>query len=84
MWKKMETAPTDGTPILVIGDCEGWRGKFSRVAAFYHYGRWVIYGPIHGEPSPDRVNCNDSIQGFSDIDAKLWQPLPDLPQNIEW
>lgn len=78
-WQPIETAPKDGTPVLVWADCDGWRGNFARVCAAYHRGRWRIYGPVVGEPTSD----GKSRQWLGEVNPIGWWPLPSPPEKID-
>lgn len=76
-WKTIDSAPKDDTPVLVWGDCSGWRGQFARVCATYSQGQWRIYGPILGEPNGD----GKTRQWLGEIHPTHWMPLPEPPSK---
>ena len=81
-WQPIDTAPKDGTPILVYADCSGWEeyGK-SRVVAYWTRHCWAAYGPAFGEPL--RSKDGMTPQRIADCNPTHWMPLPTPPQGIE-
>jgi len=75
MWQPIETAPKDGTPVLVWADAAGWSGNFARMCACYHQHQWRVYGPVLGEPRAGNVTW----QWFGEVRPTHWMPLPDPP-----
>lgn len=75
-WQPIETAPKDGTPILVWADAYGWRSVFARVNAAFYEGAWRMYGPILGEPTTQ----NKSRQWLGEVQPTHWMPLPEGPK----
>lgn len=70
-WQPIETAPKDGTHILVYGD---YYGGSRRYVAF-----WEVAADIYG----DQWSCGaPDEQGFYDYaEPTHWQPLPPPPQG---
>ena len=64
MWQPIETAPRDGTSVLVTGD------KLV-VVAYVHKNRW--YMPHHS--STTGTELSSWIR-----EPTHWMPLPDLPE----
>lgn len=62
-WQPIETAPTDGTDILVFGMASG---KFPMFAAV-HFEDWY---------QPEWINCD---AGNIDFYPTHWHPLPEPP-----
>lgn len=75
-WQPIETAPKDGTYILVWSEREGWRGNPRMVCATWEpsgTGAWAIYGAgptRHSEQWLDRG-----------IIPTHWMPLPEPPKE---
>ena len=69
LWKPIETAPTDGTRILVAdrNAAGGWVE-----AARYHgdYGGWWM------------VNTDPTDYYDGQVYPTVWQPMPDPPSSI--
>lgn len=74
-WQPIETAPRDGTPVLVYAERFGWEGSPRIVCAVYpkeHYNGWIIYG------------CGPTRHGEQVLDSCLpthWMPLPEPPKD---
>ncbi len=66
-WQPIETAPRDGTEILIATG--SYRGGVVVVS-------W--YGTAHGQ---DVHNCFADWDGDSYLDATHWMPLPDPPSE---
>lgn len=79
MWQPIETAPKDGTPILVY-----FARRTGRLESTYR----VEWHNIYGETTPEDGGwCVDdekygpySLRGWCEGDATNWQPLPEPPQ----
>ena len=67
-WQPMETAPTDGTDILVYGP---WRGEFSQLKHPSHI--WT------GRYSPSS-KCWFISNTVEFVDPTHWMPLPEPPK----
>lgn len=66
-WQTMETAPRDGTAILVwICPYDDWSGRPGCV----FQARWNVFGDEWSFLSQT---------GFADVDMKAWAPFPDGP-----
>ena len=78
-WQPIETAPKDGTPVLVWADSAGWSGNSARVCAAFHRGQWRIYGPIVGEPTSD----GKTRQWLGEVRPTHWMHIPAKPQPAE-
>lgn len=76
-WQPIETAPKDGTPLLLWADAAGWRGNFARLCGVYAHGYWCTYGPILGEPNGD----GKSRQWLGEVHPTRWMLLPRAPEN---
>lgn len=73
-WKSIETAPKDGTAVLLCRskdadgkpiDGDAW-GVFVQVAAWWEDGEWVVYCSLPSEP---RLHFNPDY----------WMELPNPP-----
>ena len=70
-WRPIETAPKDGTNVLLYGR---WKGEVSKnpeywdiFKAAYSFDEWVV--------------CDSDIYGPIILDPTHWQPLPKPPQE---
>ena len=71
-WQPIETAPKDGTPVLVYAEREGWRGtpRIVCAARLEHHKDWCVYG------------CAPTILSEQVLDSCIpthWMPLPEPP-----
>ena len=71
-WRSIETAPKDGTSILLYGV---WKGEVSKnpeyrdiFKAAYSFDEWVV--------------CDSDIYGPIVLDPTHWMPLPDIPNEV--
>lgn len=78
-WQPMETAPKDGTPVILFATRFGWKAKASRIIGAFHAGAWRIYGAAQGEPSNDRKHGVTSVQWLDEVEPTKWMPLPKSP-----
>lgn len=70
-WQPIETAPKDGTEVIL------WLGHpFSRIKHARWFDGWEMW--IHAEdPTP---NENDDMWGTGSLVPTHWMPLPERPQ----
>lgn len=81
-WQPIETAPKDGTPIMVLANRLGWPdAKPSRVNAAFYMGQWRIYGAVSGEPRKGKTAAIQSVQWLDEVIPTQWLPLPAAPTN---
>jgi len=74
-WQPIETAPKDGTRILVTGEGIIWIASWKEIEipndnGIDHFESWVVY------------ECEDIYFNYelSHMDITHWQHLPELPQ----
>ena len=77
-WRNIKDAPKDGTPIMAIATRLGWPGNGARVAVVWSFGRWVIYGAAHDEPTKERTAAGD-VNPLDEVQPSIWQHLPGRP-----
>ncbi len=69
-WQPIETAPKDGTPVLLLYDQEAIQGHWSETDT--HGGEWKpIWLSVHG------CGCC----GSDDKPPTHWMPLPEPPDE---
>lgn len=73
-WKPIETAPKDGTRVLLYLSCGKQCVARTQVHLFEGL-KWVIYGEI-GKP-----NCWCLAEEDKDTQLTHWMPLPSPPQD---
>lgn len=79
-WQPMETAPKDGTPVLVWANRFGWeRYGYAMVCAVYHSNQWRIYGCAGGVPKPGK----QTTQMLDEVDPTHWMHLPPRPEDTD-
>ena len=66
-WKPIETAPKDGTEILVCGFAS--RGYYVTTAKWH--GEWMLF------------NADDDAHTVESFDHTHWMPLPSPPKEEE-
>jgi hypothetical protein len=76
-WQPIETAPKDGTAVLLYANRFGWADGYAIVCASYHVNQWRIYGAAGGHP---RVGKKNETQWLDEVQPTHWQPLPLPPQ----
>lgn len=76
-WQPIETAPKDGTSVLIIG--AAWREPV--------ISRWYVHY-LHGKPDPRRPpewEQQDMCGGFGSYNGPIhpthWMPLPEPPET---
>lgn len=73
-WRPIETAPMDGTPILVLVEPADFFNKNKRITSAERedgsseYGRWVLHVP-------------SEYPGDNTIHPTHWMPLPEAPKE---
>lgn len=77
-WQPIETAPKDGTPVLVYATRDGWVAKPARLVASYKSGFWQIYGAAGGEPKSSNIR---DPQWLDVVTPTHWMPLPNPPET---
>jgi len=70
-WLAIETAPRDGTEILVYYETQYANGKGCSVVSFSRYEYWSVTA----------VGGHDCEQDFDDKDVKYWMPVPAAPDK---
>jgi hypothetical protein len=71
-WQPIETAPRDGTPILL---CH-WEDEYCLVGEWWVHGWWST-GPFRY--APNQIEIRDPI--FLDFEPTHWMPLPPPPME---
>lgn len=71
-WQSIETAPKDGTEILLHCINEDGANEGCVVSKFFQ-GEWVTFAAL-------RLNCDDSDPGDS-LYPTHWMPLPPPPED---
>jgi hypothetical protein len=74
-WQPIETAPKDGTPIILYATRLGWPGR-SRVCGAFYGNQWRIYGCANGEPNAKKRH---PVQWLDEVQPTEWMPLPERP-----
>ena len=70
-WRPIETAPKDGTSILIYGV---WQGEISKNPQY-----WDIFKAVHS--FGEWLVCDCDIYGATVLKPTHWQPLPKTPQE---
>jgi hypothetical protein len=89
-WEAMETAPRDGTPILLF------TASYGIVEAWFHPGEWDNNWEIREYSGPDWICADDKFQitveeyrdengvlQYHDGEALAWRPLLAVPMFLE-
>lgn len=78
-WQPIDTAPKDGTVVLVwwpIGDYPSGNHEF---ASFVDFGGKVPEGTFDGKPYRNGW-CNDRDGAYLPVEPTHWMPLPEPPR----
>lgn len=79
-WQRIETAPKDGTRILVFGSLMDRDTPFTKPPPpeSYEAAWWKAW---YSSPNPGWMiaNCDEEYGDY--IDATHWMPLPDAPEG---
>jgi hypothetical protein len=79
-WQTMETAPKDGSPVLLYAVTNGWEHNgFSRVAGYWDGYGWALYGCCDGEPKASEIPAYQKVQRLGQCTPARWAELPDDP-----
>lgn len=70
-WRSIETAPKDGTAILIYGV---WQGEISKNPQY-----WDVFKAVHS--FGEWLVCDCDIYGATVLKPTHWQPLPKPPQE---
>lgn len=74
-WQPIETAPKDGTPIVLYAGRYGALGMGICCGA-WRWNQWRIYGVANGPPSSGKKK---ETQWLDEVAPTHWRPLPPPP-----
>jgi hypothetical protein len=78
-WKTINSAPKDGTPVLLFANREGWEENgYSRVTGCFDGRQWFVYGAGKREPTPNQTG---RPQDLDSCVPTHWMPLPPVPSS---
>ena len=81
-WQPIETAPKDGSAILLYANCKGWEDcGMSRVVGWFDQYWWSAYGPAFGEPVANPTYGRRNPQRIGSCNPTHWMPLPEPPKG---
>ena len=83
-WQPIETAPKDGTPVLLWANREEWEHTgFCRVTGYWDGYGWAVYGASGTEPVAGQGRSTGDVHRADQCSPTHWMPLPDGPTNQE-
>jgi len=68
MWQRVDSAPRDGTRVLLIASCPPLMQKFYTIGYFQDGHGWIADNPF-------------STIGMTIVQPTLWMQLPDMPPD---
>jgi len=82
-WQPIETAPRDGTPVLLWAVREGWEDRGPcRICGWGDEYGWSLYGAAGAEPFAGMPR-NNRVQRLDQCQPTHWMPLPAPPDKGE-